>query len=238
MKRYSFIGVFFLLCLYGISFAEAVDITKNLQQNIKSQPQAPLKSAINPPVPPVPSGQSIGDEADAMTDIYDIKSLEKIGYDKRIIKYGIILLIVILLIGLLFYLIDYFIRRRKKEKIEEIVIIPADIEAYDLLEELKKNNVLEAREYYFRLTSILRGYMGRRFEIDAPEMTTEELLPQINDLDFEKILKFNLKSLLTSTDPVKFAGVGALKEKMDDDYKTVKDFIKQTPLETIDSEEE
>ena len=195
MKIYNLIGLFLLLCFYGVSFAEPVDITNDLSR-------VPLKSAVNP-------SAVTNDKADTMTDIYDIKPLEKIGFDKRIIKYSIIILVSLILVGLLIYLIDYFIRRRKKEKIEEIIVIPADMEANRLLTELEKKDGLPPRQFYFELTAILRGYLGRRFEIDAPEMTTEELSPRINDIKFDRNLKFDLKSLLTSTDPVKFAGAEA-----------------------------
>lgn len=238
MKRYTAVCLFFLVMFIDVSFAESIDITKDLQKNINTQNPSHAPAANNSQTV---AGQSDAADTEVMTDIYDIKSLESIGYDKRIIRYGIIFLAVLLLVGLLIYLIDYFIRRRKKEDVEEVIVIPADIEAYKLLDDLEKVTGLNAREYYFRLTSILRGYMGRRFEFEAPEMTTEELIPRINELDFGKQLKLNVKKLLTSTDPIKYAGAGAMKEKMDSDFKLVKDFIKQTPVEeaeTTDSVEE
>lgn len=227
MIRYTIIHIFLLLCCYGVSFAESIDISNDLQQNIQSQPTAPLKSAMNP-ISPQSSGTP--GETEVMQDIFDIKPLEKIGYDTKMIKYAVMILIIILIVCLIIYLIDYFVRRRKKEIIEDVIIIPADVEAYSLLEELKTNRDLNAREYYFILTAILRGYIGKRFEIYAPEMTTEELLPKLNDIDCEKKLIFNVKSVLTSTDPIKYAGADALKEKMDSDFQIVKDFVSLTPL--------
>lgn len=233
MIRYTIINIFLLLCLYGVSFSESVDISNDLQKNSQVQPTAPLQSAMNP-LPPQSSTAPGG--AEEMKDIFDIKPLEKIGYDKRMIKYAVGILIIILIVCLLIYLIDYFVRRRKKETIEEVSIIPADVEAFTLLDELKKNRNLNAREYYFRLTAILRGYIGKRFEIDAPEMTTEELLPKLNNIDCEKKLKFNVKSVLTSTDPVKYAGADVLQDKMENDFQIVTDFVRMTPLTVPDTE--
>lgn len=234
MIRYTILNIFLLLCLYGVSFSDSLDISNDLQKNIQTHQAEPLKSAMNP----LPSQGAAPDDTEVMKDIIDIKPLEKIGYDKRMIKYAVLILITILIVCFLIYLIDYFVRRRKKEAIEEIIIIPADVEAIQLLDELKKNSDLNAREYYFRLTAILRGYIGKRFEIDAPEMTTEELLPKLNDIDCEKKILFNVKSVLTSTDPVKYAGADALQDKMENDFQIVKDFVIMTPLAVPDAEGE
>ncbi len=234
MIRYTIINIFLLLCLYGVSFSDPLDISNDLQKNSQAQQAVPLKSAMNP----LPSQGTAPDGSDVMKDIYDIKPLEKIGYDKRMIKYAVMILIIIVIVCFLIYLIDYFVRRRKKETIEEIIIIPADVEAIQMLDELKKNIDLNAREYYFRLTAILRGYIGKRFEIDAPEMTTEELLPKLNDIDCEKKIIFNVKSVLTSTDPVKYAGADALQGKMENDFQIVTDFVRMTPLTVPDTEGE
>lgn len=223
-----------VLWLAGIAHAESIDISDDLQKNIQAQPAAQGGQNLN--FPRQQSAAGAGD-TEMMTDIYDIKPLEEIGYDTRLIKYAVIILIAVILLCLLIYLIDYYLRRRKKESTEDVIIIPADIEANQLLETLIKSD-LSPREYYFGLTAILKGYIGRRFDFDAPEMTTEELLPRLNELDCEKKLISDVKAVLTSTDPVKYAGADVLTDKMETDFQTVKDFVRLTPLPIEEPEKE
>lgn len=184
--------------------------------------------------PPAATGVQAPSDQEPMTDIFDIKSPEKIGFDKRLIKYAIYIILVLLVLCVLFFIFDYFMKRRRKNKNEETIAPLPEIEAYSQLDELKAAGDMEARMYYFRLTGIIRGYIGRRFGIDALEMTTEEFIPRINEIPLDKKLNHELKELLKTSDPVKFAGIPAQKEKMDDDFEFTKTFVKST---TPDPEE-
>lgn len=57
--------------------------------------------------------------------------------------------------------------------------IPAESWALGELERLERENLVhrgQGREYYYRLTEIVREYIERKFGLAAPEMTTEEFL--------------------------------------------------------------
>ncbi len=224
--------IFFLLCLfcsYSFLNAESIDITQDLEKKITRQHNVPGSHPGNNP-------SIAGGQADAMKDIYDIKSIEEFGYDKRIIWAIIGVLGLIIITGLIFYLVDSYLKKRNKVNTSAITDIPADIEALDLLDVLEKEHSIDVREFYFRLTSIVKSYTGRRFEIDAPEMTTEELLPQINDLKIDRALKQDLKGLFTASEPVKFAGSIVIKEQMETDLLFARNFVKKTPVEIQDIE--
>jgi hypothetical protein len=59
-------------------------------------------------------------------------------------------------------------------------------------------------------------------------MTTEELLPCFGTIHLGRNLKAGLRNFLMSSDPVKFAGHPASKEKMQSDLLFVKNFVEQT----------
>ncbi|MBU1172907.1 MAG: hypothetical protein KKD44_25385 [Proteobacteria bacterium] len=180
---------------------------------------------------PLPSTVQPDKALERMTDILDVKAPESIGFDHRII-YGILAVIgIILLIVLIFFLVDLFLKKRKKGTDPQEHPRPPDLDAYQCLEQLEKDGISDSREFYFRLTAILKTYIGGRFGIDAPEMTTEELFPRINDISMEKKLAADLKDLLKRSDPVKFAGVPEERERMLGDFRFAHSFVKQTSPE-------
>ena len=73
-------------------------------------------------------------------------------------------------------------------------------------EKLWQNNRI--KEYYTRLTDIVRSYLGRRYGLDALESTSEELLAAVRMLKLPKEqadAERKLKELLSISDLVKFA---------------------------------
>ncbi len=87
-------------------------------------------------------------------------------------------------------------------------LLPAADEARLGLAELKEQQLWQKgmeKEYYTRLTDILRNYLHRRYGIYAMEMTSGEIIVAIKDLDIEKDLVKNLKGIFDLSDLVKFA---------------------------------
>lgn len=192
------------------------------------------------PIAPVPGGtvntsppgiQTGADQA-TMTDILDIKANKAIGFDYTIIYIFLGVVAAIILLGLIFLLIDRYLKRRKSPAIRIEPPVPADVSALKGLDELERGGFYDARIFYFTLTAIVKTYLDGRFNIDAPEMTTEELLPKINDLSIEKSLAMDVKELLKRSDPVKFAGMTEKQEQMARDISFVKSFVtRTTPVE-------
>lgn len=68
---------------------------------------------------------------------------------------------------------------------------------------VKKGNI---KEFYQKISDILRRYIENRFNLRAPEQTTEEFLSQIRTKsDFDDSHKTLLENFLTHCDLVKFA---------------------------------
>jgi len=172
-----------------------------------------------------PSESSVPGNAVEMTDIHDIKPPEKAGVDPVFFYY---LLLAAFLLVLLFVGFYFWKKRGMKAAELDIAPLPPDVTALRLLDELAKAENSDEKAFYFRLSAILRHYIRGRYCVNAPEMTTEEFLPRVEELGLHIGLQKPLRELFQSTDPIKFAGIPAGEAKMKIDLIFVKEFVKQT----------
>jgi hypothetical protein len=163
-------------------------------------------------------------------DIHDIKTVVGYGYNSDWIKYGLLVFFILMALVLAGFLFKCFKNRKSFIQTIEAQLSPED-EAYRALKDLNKLMDVNSQEYYFQLSAILRIYIKERFDLNAPEMTTEELLPAILKLNIDEDLKVKIKSLINFSDPVKFAGAGADVETMRKHYDFAHDFIGKTSSE-------
>jgi len=171
-----------------------------------------------------------------MTDIHDIKPLEILVADWSLLFYILGAVLILAVIGTAIY---YWKKYRNRKQVSvEVTVLPHEA-ALRLLDALSDVENLDAKAFYFSLSSILRTYIQDRYGVNALEMTTEELLPKIDLLGINSEMHQELKALLRSTDPVKFAGVPAAVSKMRQDLDFVRIFVKQTEekLAVINSEQ-
>lgn len=86
---------------------------------------------------------------------------------------------------------------------------PAHEIALDALAELRRAGLIEAgayKEFYFRLSGIVRAYVEGRFQLRAPEMTTEEFLQAAQrNTQLAQQHRATLAQFLGEADLVKFA---------------------------------
>jgi len=146
--------------------------------------------------------------ADTSKDIYDIIAPKEAPVTFREILPWII---IVLVIGLIVWLLARFLPRTplgkfvRKEKPAE----PAHKIAYRELENLRKEELWqkgEVKEYYSRLSDILRRYIAGRFGIESPELTTDETVRKLQRSGFVKNeLLSTVKVILSDSDMVKFA---------------------------------
>jgi len=140
--------------------------------------------------------------------IYDI-----VGPKKAPVNFAEILpwIIVVIVMGLVIWLLARFLPRTplgrfvRKEKPAE----PAHIVAYRELEKLRSEELWqkgEVKEFYSRLSDILRRYIDGRFDIQSPELTTDETVRKLQRSGFVKNdLLTSVKGILSDSDMVKFA---------------------------------
>jgi len=138
----------------------------------------------------------------------------------------ILLIIAIALIaGLITLLI---IKRPKGLGSTSEPVIPPHIKARQALASLKEKPWIP-EPFFVDLSLILRTYLEDRFELNAPESTTEELAGKLNH-DARLTLKDQniLREFFVQTDLVKFARAGAEKDVMRTAFSTVESFVDQT----------
>ena len=109
---------------------------------------------------------------------------------------------------------------------------PPQVIARQALAALKRKDWIP-EPFFTELSLILRTYLENRFDINAPESTTEELTRSMS-----KDVRLNIKEqqtlnhFLTQADMVKFARADAEKQVMETAFETVEHFVDQTePVE-------
>jgi len=162
---------------------------------------------------------------DQMTDVHDIKPLEKLDFGSALAVYILVAVAALVICVLLIYLMR---RRTKKGPDPAVAAVFPDETALLLLDKLENGKGLDQKAFYFALSSILRNYVKGRFAVDAPEMTTEELIPRLKELALDPKRRAVIKTFLLYADPVKFANFPASQGKMKTDLGIIRDFVKHT----------
>lgn len=174
------------------------------------------------------AGPSRPDASDAdapMTDIHDIKPPERPlpGLDWRYVALAGIAAVTLL--AVLFWM------RQQSKRQKAAAAVPGlspTQQALKELEDLRDVGRFDGREFYFRLSAILREYIRGRFGIDAPEMTVEELLPRIRELDLPTDLQGKLRAFFRSAEPIKFAAAATVERRMEADHAFAVAFVRET----------
>ncbi len=120
--------------------------------------------------------------------------------------------------------------RRAKQLVR--IFKPAHEVAYARLKALVALNLVEQgriKEFYEQISGILRHYIEDRFDLRAPERTTEEFLAELRNAEvLASSDKQTLEEFLTHCDLVKFAKHEPPTEQIQRTFDLVKDFIERT----------
>ena len=109
------------------------------------------------------------------------------------------------------FLIKYLFGKKKESEQEELIpeiIIPAHEKALTALHTLRNQELWQEgkiKKYQSSLTDIVRRYLEDRFEVNALEMTTDEITRSLKDKDFDTTHSSTLERILQIADLVKFA---------------------------------
>jgi hypothetical protein len=120
------------------------------------------------------------------------------------------------------------------KRVKELVRIfkPAHELAYERLRTLVNEDLVGAgriKEFYERISDILRHYIEHRFSLKAPERTTEEFLAELANTDILPAAeKQRLGEFLRHCDLVKFAKHNPTTQQIQETFDLVKDFIEKT----------
>ena len=84
------------------------------------------------------------------------------------------------------------------------------------------------REYVFELSEILKRYIERRFDVNAAEFTTEEMLCWLAVSPLDKSRRNAMEWFFRATDPVKFAKLWPDQETIDRFGAEARGFVEAT----------
>ncbi len=165
--------------------------------------------------------------------LHDIKPIQKppfVWTDYLWILWVVLgVLLLLALIGAIIYL---FLRKKKKGYIfKPPVVLPAHTRAIAELEKLKAEKIWQqgrVKEFYTRLTDILRVYIHEREGINAMEMTSGEILNEVRKTSEVDSVYENLKQVLSTADLVKFAKYEPLPDENDLSMVSSLFFVNQT----------
>ena len=131
--------------------------------------------------------------------------------------------------------LGYYLFNRKKEqpKEEEAPIIkrPAHEIAFEKLAALKQAKLWQqgqVKAYQSELTYIVREYLENRYEVQALESTTDEILRDLKNVDIPEGFNDKLREMLQLADMVKFAKAEPPIEAHDRLWQYAEDFVTQT----------
>ncbi|MEZ4886499.1 MAG: BatD family protein [Chitinophagales bacterium] len=217
---------------------------KNVQKNSNSKVttealtffvKSPLENAL-----PTPNPQDSAAVAGAeIRDIKDIKEMPFTWQDA--VPYVLMGLVLLLILGGLFY----WWRKRKQKLATATAYIPPPRPAHEIaieklrgLEDAKYWQQGEVKKYYSELTNIVREYLEGRYSILALESTTEEILQDLQQKDFDTELWKKLKEMLQTADLVKFAKAKPSIEKHAQYLTDAKEVVRITKKTIAVTEEE
>lgn len=202
-----------------------------------------------PPVLYIERGETIASNAlslkvipvpvDTLKDIHDYAGVHDTGskwYDSLpdwLVDYGVgILLGLLVIAGGVWAYFRYFRKKKAEGAVVKVVKkAPPYEEAVKQLNELRDEHLCEngmEREYYTRLTEILRTYLQERFGINAMEMTSSQILDELEKREETRMPRLIMNRILEMADYVKFAKVRPLPDDNINAWRSAMQFVEDT----------
>jgi hypothetical protein len=147
------------------------------------------------------------------------------------------LMLFLLSCAAIWYLVRFIKKRRMQKSGDPIEVNPdpAHIIAFRQLEQLKADNLWERgalKDYYTRLTEIVRLYLENRYSINSLELTTIETLAELRKIGFREDDSYRkLRTVLTGADLVKFAKFSPEPSDNELQFTYAWDFVEETKAE-------
>ena len=147
--------------------------------------------------------------------------------------YGAIALIILALI--VWWIVTIVRRRLEKRRTREPMKpkLPPHVVANKALVELANKKLWQNgkyKPYYTALTSILRVYISERWGVGAMEMTSDEIIAALRDVDIPAESRSNLVEILRTADMVKFAKAEPNAETNETSYTKAYYFVENTKV--------
>ncbi|MDP2920908.1 MAG: hypothetical protein Q8O12_00870 [Candidatus Omnitrophota bacterium] len=160
------------------------------------------------------------DDIRPLKDIVDIKA-----------GFPVLLVAILVIIALIIAVFIYFKKKKKPEEKIPTALKPAEDIAKDALKALRAMNLVEKgliKEYYIRLSDIIRLYIENRYRIFAMDRTTWELFQEMKSRDIKRQHAEEINSFLEDCDMVKFAKYKPGEKEIEDIYKKAEEIVDLT----------
>jgi hypothetical protein len=182
---------------------------------------------------------------DSANHIADIKPIYKlpIGWVDVypwLLRIGLLLLAA----ALIAFGIYAYIRRRNNKPIffAPKPVEPAHITALRELDRLRGEKLWQSnrtKDYYTRLSDVVRTYIEGRFDVTAMEMTSDEILSGLRNTGFEdNNLVDRLRKLFSLSDLVKFAKAQPMPDENESSMLDSYLFVNNTKIEVVTEQNE
>lgn len=168
-------------------------------------------------------------QLDEKQEYFDIKEPLEPPFNWRPILIGAA--VVIVLGAAIWFLLQWLKKRKNRvELTPEQILTPFEY-AQLQISEIEKEQLWQAgkvKEYYSRLTDVMRLYMERQMHINAMESTADELIEKMQELRLHSGLQNKIDQLLHLSALVKYAKEKPGVAQNEEALKTIQEFLQQT----------
>jgi len=180
----------------------------------------------------------------ASKSVADIKPVFKppfdwVGFLKKLLL--VLVIIALLVVGYILYR-KYIQKKPLFETSQHEPVLPPYVTALNRLDKIKLEKPWQqgrSKEYHTELTDVIRDYIERTFFFKSMEMTSDEILNQLNGLRLEKKSAYEgLHQMLKLADLVKFAKWHPAPDEHELSLINAYFFVNQTKIEEVISLEE
>lgn len=173
----------------------------------------------------------------AQLAIADIKDVLKPRFSLKYFLKKVLpwILIVGLIVALVLLILRYLKSRPDKVVVAPEKLLPAHIVALSQLDIIKAKKMWQQnrhKEYHTELTDVLRDYLERIYELQAKEMTSDEILSHLNFLRQQNKPAFeDLQQILRLADLIKFAKWNVGPDEHEKSLNKAYEFVNLTKVE-------
>lgn len=174
------------------------------------------------------------DSLETIHDYADVADIDRSFIDYLpdfVVDYGLWILVAIVVIALGAYIFYIVTRKKNPFAIAAAKPVPPYEKAVQELNQLRSEKLCEQgreREFYTRLTDILRIYLQGRFGINAMEMTSTQIRHSLQSNETTRLSKKNMEQVLETADFVKFAKVRPLPDDNVKAFNSAIQFVEDT----------
>ena len=181
-------------------------------------------------------------EVDTTKAIFDIKEpLEEPFSFKDWFKENWIWIVGILVLIILIIIVIRYLKNRPEPLVEEVIPdIPDYVTALDKLNKLREKQLWQTgkvKQYHSEISETLRAYIETRYQVNALENTTDEIMQNLRFQTIQPDILAKLNQALMLADLVKFAKEQPLANENELSLANAYEFVNQTKLIIIPKED-